>query len=105
MTTDDTYEGPNPSLYERISDERYANDIEALATVFRMELEGQRVTPTSFGRKLHDLYRLMVGYREAPAAILPLAVFEDYGAVGVLTALLRAYKDPAIVRIDTVEHE
>ena len=93
----ETIEGPPPTVAERAEDERYANAVNALAAVFRMDIEaagGQPHPHLQFAQVLMRLARLMKDGWGASDALYVQDVFDQFGPDAVLLALKRAYTEP-----------
>lgn len=98
--TQQTYEQP-PSVAERADDELYANAVNALAAVFRVDIEetqrcsrGNVEDRAQFARVLRYVANLMNDGWGASDAIFPKDVFDQHGPGAVLLALKRAYEQP-----------
>lgn len=93
------YEQP-PSEIERAKDEIYANAVNALAAVFRMDIDaskGREFEPDgahAFAYVLQRTARLMRDGGGASDAIFIKDVFDQFGPGAVLLALKRAYEQP-----------
>lgn len=94
----ETHEGPAPADIERADDEIYANTVNALAAVFRIDIAAlQRncsTEGTRFAAILSRVAGLMRDGWEASDAMFPKDVFDQYGPGAVLLALKRAYEQP-----------
>ena len=96
--TQQTYEQP-PTVAERTDDERYANAVNALAAVFRVDIaesqsRGEAEPSQAFAWVLHRVCRLMRDGWGAPDAVYVKDVFDQFGPGAVLLALKRAYEQP-----------
>ena len=94
----ETHEGPPLSVAERADDELYANAVNALAAVFRMDIEDARsrhdADNLQFSRILFYVATLMRDGWQATDALYPRDVFDQFGPGAVLLALKRAYEQP-----------
>lgn len=88
--------------YRRRVDENYANDVNTLAAVFRIETRG--ASASDFAGMLRYVASLMLDGWGASDAQFPQAVFDMHGPGAVLLALKRAYDSPEHVVSDVVEH-
>jgi hypothetical protein len=92
-----TYEAP-PTVAERADDALYANAVNALAAVFRMDIEYGSTLYTGdadrFAAVLVRVSRLIKDGWGASDAVFIKDVFEQYGPGAVLLALKRAYELP-----------
>jgi len=93
--TQQTYEQP-PTVAERADDELYANAVNALAAVFRMDIEHTQHTDPriQFARMMDIVSRLMRDGWGASDAVFVKDVFDTHGPGAVLLALKRAYEIP-----------
>lgn len=93
-----TYDGPAPSELEQADDEIYANAVNALAAVFRMDIEeSQRKNGTPGAQFASVLVGVARQVREGWAgtdALYLRDVFDQFGPGAVLLALKRAYEIP-----------
>ena len=92
-------DGPPPTVAERADDERYANAVNALAAVFRMDIaesqsRGAAEPSLAFAWVLQRLSRLMRDGWGASDAVFIKDVFDQFGPGAVLLALKRAYTEP-----------
>ena len=91
-------DGPPPTVAERAEDERYANAVNALACIFRVDIEQARRATGSeaaaFARLLAYVAALMRDGWNSTDALYPRDVFDQHGPGAVLLALKRAYELP-----------
>ena len=95
-----------PSVAELAKDEIYANDVNTLAVIL-----AERLQPATFGPNSSllaaDVFMALARALRNPLStdVALVAMVEDHGMIGLLTALKRAYQQPVPDTSDIVEHE